>query len=145
MADRLTFDRIVWKIVWQIPEGRVVSYGQIASMIPMPEGMDLPAYERIAPRWVGYAMRRCMSDALNNPDDPSQPSIPWQRVINSQGRISLAEGSYDAEQQRTRLEAEGVEFDHTGRVDFGKYGWDGPDDEWLHAHALKKPYSLKRH
>jgi methylated-DNA-protein-cysteine methyltransferase-like protein len=144
MVDRLTFDRIVWKIVWQIPAGRVISYGQIASMIPMPKGMELPAYERIAPRWVGYAMRRCMSDDFNNPGDPSQPSIPWQRVINRQGRISLAEGSYDAEQQRTRLDAEGVEFDRSGCVDFDEFGWDGPDDEWLHANNLKHPYSLKR-
>jgi methylated-DNA-protein-cysteine methyltransferase-like protein len=144
MVERLTFDRIVWKIVWQIPEGRVISYGQIASMIPMPEGMDLPSYERIAPRWVGYAMRRCMTDDLNNPGDPTQPSIPWQRVINSQGRISLAEGSYDAEQQRTRLEAEGVAFDRTGSVDFDAFGWDGPDEAWLRANDLKPPYSLKR-
>ena len=70
MVDRLTYDRVVWQIVWQIPEGRVLSYGQIASMIPMPAGMELPSYERIAPRWVGYAMRRCMSD------DPEQPRRP---------------------------------------------------------------------
>lgn len=144
MADRQTFDRIVWKIVWQIPEGHVFSYGQIASMIPMPEGIDLPAYERIAPRWVGYAMRGCMSDDLNNPHDPTQPSIPWHRVINSQGGISLAEGSYNAGQQRTRLEDEGVEFDRSGCVDFDRYGWDGPGDDWLRANSLKAPYSLKR-
>ncbi len=89
-------------------------------------------------------MRRCMSDDLNNPDDPSQPSIPWQRVINSQGRMGVAEGSYDAEQQRIRLEAEGVAFDRHGRVDFGKYGWDGPDAAWLQVNHLKQFYSLKR-
>ena len=81
---------------------------------------------------------------LNNPGDPTQPSIPWQRVINSQGRISLAEGSYDAEQQRTRLEAEGVIFDRTGAVSFDDFGWDGPDEAWLWANNLKPPYSLKR-
>jgi methylated-DNA-protein-cysteine methyltransferase-like protein len=135
MADRATYDRIVWSIVWQIPEGLVITYGQIASMIPMPDGMELPSYERIAPRWVGYAMRRCMSDDLNNPGDPTQPSIPWQRVLNSQGRSSLR--GYEGDQQRTRLEDEGVEFDRSGRVDFGVFGWEGPDDNWLRDHNLK--------
>ena len=138
---RAAYDRLVWKIVWQIPLGRVMTYGQIASMIPPPEGMDVPGYERIAPRWVGYAMRRCMTDDLNNPRDPTQPSIPWQRVINSQGGISLAEGSYDAAQQRTRLESEGVEFDRHDRVDLRHYGWEGPDDDWLHEHHLMRPFT----
>jgi methylated-DNA-protein-cysteine methyltransferase-like protein len=142
MADRATYDHIVWGIVWQIPPGRVITYGQIASMIPMPDGMELPSYERIAPRWVGYAMRRCMSDNLNNPGDPTQPSIPWQRVLNSQGRSSLR--GYEGDQQRTRLEDEGVEFDRSGRVDFEVFGWAGPDDDWLREHNLKRPQTLTR-
>ena len=142
MADRATYDHIVWSIVWQIPEGLVITYGQIASMIPMPDGMELPSYERIAPRWVGYAMRRCMSDDLNNPGDPTQPSIPWQRVLSSQGRSSLR--GYEGDQQRTRLEDEGVKFDRSGRVDFGVFGWEGPDDNWLHDHNLKRPQTLTR-
>jgi len=144
MVSRLTFDRTVWKIVWQIPPGEVITYGQIASMIPVPDGMDVKSYERISPRWVGYAMRRCMTDDLNNPTDPTQPSIPWQRVINSQGKISLPAGSHSAAQQRIRLEAEGVEFDRQERIDLGRYGWDGPDDDWLAANGLMPPYSLRR-
>lgn len=140
--SRLTFDRIVWRIVWQIPPGHVLTYGQIANMIPPPEGMDIPSYERIAPRWVGYAMRRCMSDDLNNPRDPNQPSIPWQRVINSQGRSSLR--GPEAAQQITRLEDEGVEFGRDGRIDFRVYGWEGPDDDWLRANGLLRPFSLRR-
>lgn len=142
--SRLTYDRMVWKIVWQIPSGRVLTYGQIASMIPPPEGMDVLSYERIAPRWVGYAMRRCMSDDLNNPNDPQQPSIPWQRVVNSQGRSSLPQGSPEAAQQITRLEDEGVEFDRDGRLDFRECGWEGPDDDWLRANGLLRPFSLRR-
>ncbi len=144
MVSRLTYDRIVWKIVWQIPPGQVLTYGQIASMIPVPAGMDVKSYERIAPRWVGYAMRRCLTDDLNNPSDQSQPSIPWQRVINSQGKISLPEGSYSAAQQRIRLEAEGVEFGRQEQVDLGRYGWAGPDDVWLAENDLLRPYSLRR-
>ena len=144
MASRLTFDRIVWKIVWEIPPGRVLTYGQIASMIPVPQGMEVRSYERIGPRWVGYAMRRCMTDDLNNPSDPSQPSIPWQRVINSQGKISLPEGSHSAAQQRIRLESEGVAFDRQERVDLGRYGWEGPSENWLRENELSPPYSLRR-
>ena len=55
------------------------------------------------------------------PDD-----VPWQRVINSQGKISPRPGG--AEKQRLLLEQEGVEFDAKDRVDFKKYGWKGSDE-----------------
>lgn len=142
---RPTYDRIVWEIVWQIPAGRVMTYGQIASMIPAPEGVDIPGYERIAPRWVGYAMRRCADDPPDHPPDlrHPQPSIPWHRVINSQGKISLPEGSPEATQQRVRLEAEGVVFDAQGRVDLRRFGWHGPADDWLRARHLMQPYTFQ--
>ena len=123
-----TYFAIVWKIVKQIPEGRVSTYGQIASMIPPPNGVDPEAYRRLAPRWVGTAMR-----ATPN------ATIPWQRVINSQGMISLPAGSRAAEEQRRRLEMEGIVFDKRGRIDLQTYGWEGPDEEWLEAHHLLKP------
>jgi len=56
------------------------------------------------------------------PDD-----VPWQRVINSQGKISPRPGG--AEKQRQLLEQEGVEFDAKDRVDLKKYGWNGLDEE----------------
>jgi alkylated DNA nucleotide flippase Atl1 len=113
-------------------------------MIPPPDGMDPASYLAISPRWVGYAMRRCASDPANHPDDPSQPSIPWQRVINSQGKISLPEGSPEAAQQRIRLEDEGVEFDKLGRVDLRRYRWHGPDTDWLRERGLIIPLSPPR-
>ena len=76
--------------------------------------------------------------------DKNTPSIPWQRVINSQGKISLPAGSHSAAQQRIRLEAEGVEFDRQEKIDLGCYGWDGPDAEWLQENGLMPPYSLRR-
>ncbi len=142
--DQENYDKQVWLIVWQIPHGRVFTYGQIGAMIPAPEGIDLPSYERIAPRWVGYAMNRAMSSALNAPTDPDKPHIPWQRVINAKGGISLSEGGYAAAQQRTKLEAEGVTFNAKGLVDFDLYGWDGPDEIWLHEHGFFKPHSMRR-
>jgi methylated-DNA-protein-cysteine methyltransferase-like protein len=125
-TDHKRYDRLVWEIVWQIPAGRVMTYGQIAALIPPPPGMDFVRYERIAPRWVGYAMRRCMNDSFNHPADPTQPSIPWHRVINREGKISLPEGSFEAAQQRIRLEAEGIAFDRQGRVDLRHCRWTGP-------------------
>ncbi|MBZ0294995.1 MAG: MGMT family protein [Anaerolineae bacterium] len=142
--DKETYDQTVWLIVWQIPYGHVFTYGQIAAMIPAPEGVELPSYERIAPRWVGYAMNRAMSSGLNVPQKPGDPHIPWQRVINSRGGISLAEGSYPATQQRVLLEGEGVSFNAQNLVDFNQYGWDGPDDDWLTEHGFFKPHSMKK-
>lgn len=104
----------VWEIVRQVPFGKVATYGQIAKMIPPPNGVEIEAYAAFAPRWVGGAMAAC-------PDD-----VPWQRVINSQGKVSERAG---AERQRQLLEQEGVEFDAKGRIDLKKYGWSGKDDE----------------
>src|SRR5574341_2086521 len=97
--DPSTYNSTVWAIARQIPEGKVSTYGQIASMIPAPDAVDPDQYRRLAPRWVGNAMHRC-------PDD-----VPWQRVINSEGKISLPAGSASADEQRARLEMEGVSFD----------------------------------
>jgi methylated-DNA-protein-cysteine methyltransferase related protein len=102
----------VWNLVRQIPRGKVVSYGQIALMLPPPNGVEFEAYKAFGPRWVGGAMAAC-------PDD-----VPWQRVINSQGKISDRPG---AERQRQLLEEEGVLF-MKDKVDFRKYGWSGPGD-----------------
>ena len=67
--------------------------------------------------------------------------VPWQRVINSQGKISPRPG---AEKQREILENEGVEFGGNGKVDFARFGWKGPDGEWLKARGLIQPKSLSR-
>lgn len=109
--NRLLFDQQVWQIVKQIPAGKVASYGQIASMIPPPGGMDVKSYLAFSPRWVGGAMASCPA------------SVPWQRVVNAQGKISLRPG---AEMQRELLEAEGVVFDERGKIDLKVYGWEGP-------------------
>jgi len=100
----------VYEMVRKIPAGRVTTYGQIAGMIPPPAGVDPAAYARLSPRWVGSAMAQCPDDA------------PWQRVINSQGRVSPRPG-YGPLVQRTLLEQEGVVFDERDRVDLKKYGW----------------------
>lgn len=120
---RMAFNSTVWEIVRQIPSGRVCSYGQIAAMIPPPPGMSGRDYAAWGARWVGGAMAGCPSD------------VPWQRVLNAQGKVSLRAGS-GGEEQRKLLEAEGVTFDERERVDLSRYGWEGPSAEWCKEHGL---------
>lgn len=90
------------EIVRQIPRGRVSTYGRIAKMVP-----------RCTARMVGYAMA-----ALNEESD-----VPWQRVINSQGRISpRSSGEHDLLQEQL-LQAEGIQFNTKGQIDLNKYVW----------------------
>ena len=102
---RALFPRI-YEVVRQIPRGKVTTYGDVAQLIG--PGCDA--------RLVGYAMANCPDDA------------PWQRVINSQGKISLQGDS--AQKQRMRLEAEGIEFDARGKIDLKRFRWAGPNGEF---------------
>lgn len=121
--DQAEFRRKVWEVVRQIPVGKVSTYGQIAALIPLPRGMESQDYAAWGARWVGGAMAACPE------------GIPWQRVINSQGKISLRPGG-GAEHQRQLLLDEGVEFDDRDRVDLAEFGWAGPPEVWLQAHGL---------
>ena len=78
-------------------------------------------------RMVGYAMAAC-------PDD-----VPWQRVINAQGKVSPRADNYGTEVQRLRLLEEGVDFDADHKVDFAKVRWAGPDIAWLLEHGFTPP------
>ena len=124
---------MVWDIVRQIPPGKVSSYGQIASMIPPDGDMAPDRARRFAPRWVGTAMRKT----------PPGKSIPWHRVINSQGLISFPAGSAQADEQRRMLEMEGVVFDARGKVKFAQVGWQGPADDYLQRLGLLPTRPLK--
>ena len=94
----------IYAQVRKIPRGRVATYGQIASL----SGLDGHA------RQVGYAMA-----AL-----PSHSAVPWHRVINAQGRVSMRrEGPGGSIIQQQMLEREGVIFDGGGRVSLARFGW----------------------
>jgi methylated-DNA-protein-cysteine methyltransferase-like protein len=95
----------IYAIVRQIPEGRVATYGQIATIVG-----------GCSARMVGYAMAALKSG--------EHPDVPWQRVINRQGKISIHDpfGKYH---QRQLLEAEGVYFDSRDQIDFKEFGWVG--------------------
>jgi len=110
--SREEFNERVWQLARHIPRGRVATYGQLALVVGPPTGVDSDAYRAFGPRWVGGAMAAC-------PD-----GVPWQRVINAQGKISERPG---AEKQRQLLQAEGVQF-VKDRVDLKRYGWSGMDE-----------------
>ncbi len=96
------YDRI-FQVVRLIPSGCVASYGQIAHIVGC------------SPRVVGYAMHSVSAE-----DD-----VPWQRVINSKGKISFPEGTEGYDEQQAILKAEGVVFDKNGKINLIKYGWEG--------------------
>ncbi len=95
---------LIYALVRRIPRGRVTTYGRIAREVGC------------TARTVGFAMA-----AL-----PAGHDIPWQRVINSQGKVSPRRNGDGDLIQRQLLEAEGVLFDPQGRVDLVRYGWE-PD------------------
>ncbi len=108
--QRDAFNKAVWNVVKKIPRGKVATYGQVGALIPCPMGVKPESFAAFRARWVGNAMAA------------SPEGVPWQRVINSQGKISGRQG---AETQRKLLEQEGVVFDSKDRVDLKKYGWNG--------------------
>ena len=117
-----SYNERVYEICRAIPEGRVMTYGRIAQLIPPPVGVDPGKYLKLSPRWVGSAMAAC-------PDE-----VPWQRVINGQGKVSQRPGM-GVLVQRKLLEQEGVVFDAKERVDLETYGWT-PGPAWLRARGL---------
>jgi methylated-DNA-protein-cysteine methyltransferase related protein len=58
---------------------------------------------------------------------PDGADVPWWRVVNRNGEISIKGMMHGPQIQRTLLEREGVEFDARGRIDFRRFGWDGVD------------------
>lgn len=86
----------------QIPEGKVVAYGQLA---------ELAGLGRAA-RWVGRTLSQL----------PEGSSLPWHRVLGAGGRLSLPAGSVSGDEQRARLRAEGVTI-MNNRVDMQRHGW----------------------
>jgi len=91
----------IYDLTRQIPAGRVTSYGQISQLLGC------------TPRTVGFALA-----AL-----PTGSDVPWQRVINRQGKVSPRTDGEGNLLQRDLLEAEGVCFDQQQRIDFQRHGW----------------------
>ena len=94
----------IYAVIQKVPAGYVATYGQIAALA------GLSGYAR----QVGYAL-----SAL-----PENSPVPWHRVVNARGQISIRSGGSAADlRQRARLEAEGVEFDAQGRIPLEHFQW----------------------
>jgi methylated-DNA-protein-cysteine methyltransferase-like protein len=89
----------VYKLVCQIPEGKVTTYGRIGSKLGM------------SPRIVGFALHA-------NPDGTA---IPCHRVVNRAGRLAPGYAFGGLGIQKKRLEAEGVEFIDKQHLNLKKY------------------------
>jgi methylated-DNA-protein-cysteine methyltransferase-like protein len=97
------FHASVYRLVGRIPRGQVATYGQIAALLGYPR----------AARAVGQAMKAVPAH------------LPWHRVVNAQGGISLRGNVAGMLTQRLRLEQEGVPV-RRGRVRLRQYRWAGP-------------------
>lgn len=95
----------IYSIVNMVPPGKVATYGQIARIAG-----------RCSARNVGYAMSSV----------PSEYDVPWHRIINSRGRISVRSHGEECTAQSRMLEFEGVLFNDAGTVDLETFGWEGP-------------------
>ena len=92
----------VWKITKKIPKGKVVTYGQIASLIST----------KFVPRLVGFVLHQ-------NKD----PNVPCHRVVNRAGKIAQNYVYGGLSEQKKKLESENVKFRDKMHVDLKKYQW----------------------
>nr|WP_221269730.1 MGMT family protein [Deinococcus budaensis] len=109
-----TFHQRVLALVARIPPGRVMTYGQLALL----SGRPGPGGARLA----GFVLGSLAGKAQGG-----QTDLPWQRVINAQGKVSTHKLGFGDVQERL-LEAEGVTFDPAGRCDLARLQW-WPEEE----------------
>ena len=101
----------IYDMVRKVPYGKVTTYGRVAELVG-----------GCTARMVGYAMAALKSG--------SHPDVPWQRVINAKGKVSVHGDGIGNAMQRVILEDEGVVFDANDKVDFSVVGWSGPEEAY---------------
>lgn len=114
------FKQKIIQIVKMIPKGNVVSYGQVSLMAGVPRGA----------RQVGWILHQ------------HGDQVPWWRVINNAGRISIKSVEHHANLQRDLLEKEGIKVTKNLNIDIEKYRWK-PDEKTLNNLALDDEYIFK--
>ncbi|EPP1031572.1 MGMT family protein [Cronobacter turicensis] len=101
MDNQDTFPQRVYQIVAAIPQGCVTTYGEVARLAGSPR----------AARQVGGVLKRL----------PEGSKLPWHRVVNRRGEISLT--GPDLQRQRQALLADGVQVSGKGEINLARYGW----------------------
>jgi len=124
-----SFHQHVLRIIKSIPSGKVASYGRIAAL----------AGNARAARQVAWILH----------SSSEKEGLPWHRVISGRGRISLKRGC-GFEEQRKRLQAEGVKVSRLGAVSLKKYLWEPardlsvrPDSAGRHFKKLDRRFRNK--
>ena len=102
MADEVTDKERIWQVISMIPAGSVATYGQIATLA------ELPGRARL----VGHLLAQL----------PKNSRLPWFRVVNASGKISLPPGSASYKKQKQKLQDEGIVI-LNGRLSLSKYRW----------------------
>lgn len=114
------FKQRVIDVVNQIPYGKVVSYGQVAAYVGVPRGA----------RQVGWVLRQIEESV----------KLPWWRVINNTGRISIDGNLYsDKHLQKKLLEQEGIQIQEDFKLDIDHYRFIATDEQ-LKKFALEEEY-----
>ena len=110
MEEEPRLYELIYAIVRQVPRGRVATYGQIARIAG-----------RCSAQMVGFALAAlpvyCGREFAEE--------VPWQRIINAQGKVSQRGFGMGSQRQRALLEEEGILFDDQGSIDLSVFGWDG--------------------
>ena len=105
----MSFFAKVYEAVKKIPRGQVATYGQIAALVSSPRAAQI----------VGYALRSL----------PAHSKVPWHRVINGKGMISIENLAVSKREQASHLQKEGIAVelrDGNYWVDLEKYLWENP-------------------
>lgn len=103
MGEASPFSKKVISLILQIPKGKVATYGQIAKLAGTPQGS----------RGVAWILNSCSKSH----------NLPWQRVLNSKGKISFPESSAEFKKQKNLLLKEGIKFTAGGGLDLKVYQW----------------------
>ncbi len=114
LQDASLYERIR-AVVQQIPSGRVATYGQIVAIVG-----------GCSAQMIGFAMAGL----------PRGSTVPWQRIINRQGKVSPRGTDKSGDRQRALLEDEEVTFNAQGQVNFSSFGWSGPSAPWSDANGF---------
>lgn len=116
------FKELVINIVCMIPQGNVMSYGQVALYTGVPR----------AARQVGFILNQMEEKIL----------VPWWRVVNNKGRISIKGSQYSSEEQKQLLLQEGVDVKPDLTFDIEKYRFI-PDKSYINQLGLDASYLNK--